>query len=182
MYKCRRGGIPLYYNLFENGLQTLKNLQLNLGLRNVLLTSAAIGDLLSLGDLGTDSLRGEVLKRVALGGVDAENRVRLDDGEATRQEELLAAAGLLNDLNQARLQLLDRRNVVGEDTHLSGLGGHVDLDDILGLEDGLVRKGQAELDLVGGRIGVASALQRGAQDCRAGAHGGAGDTEGVHGG
>lgn len=35
-------------------------------------------------------------------------------------------------------------------------------------------------NLFGGRIGVASALQRGAQDRRAGAHGGASNTEGVH--
>ena len=52
-------------------------------------------------------------------------------------EELLAAAALLNNLDQARLQLLDGGNVVGQDTHLSGLGGEVDLDDILGLEDRL---------------------------------------------
>lgn len=57
-----------------------------------------------------------------------------------RTEELLAATGLFNDLNQAGLKLLDRRNVVGEDTHFSGLGGHVDLDNILGLVDGLLRE------------------------------------------
>lgn len=30
--------------------------------------------------------------------------------------------------------------MVGENTHLSGLGGDVDLDDILGLVDGLLRQ------------------------------------------
>ena len=45
-----------------------------------------------------------------------------------RTEELLASARLLNNLNKTRLQLLDRRNVVGKDTHLARLGGEVDLD------------------------------------------------------
>lgn len=53
-----------------------------------------------------------------------------------RTEETLAAA-LLDDLNDTGLQLLNRRDVVGEDTHLTGLGGDVDLDGILGLVDGL---------------------------------------------
>ena len=53
-----------------------------------------------------------------------------------RTEETLAAA-LLNDLDDTGLQLLNRRDVVGEDTHLTGLGGDVDLDGILGLVDGL---------------------------------------------
>jgi hypothetical protein len=35
--------------------------------------------------------------------------------------------------------LLDGRNVVGENTHLTRLGGNVDLDHILGLVDGLHR-------------------------------------------
>jgi hypothetical protein len=47
-----------------------------------------------------------------------------------RTEELLAAATLLNDLDQTRLQLLNRRDVLSEDTHLSGLGGDIDLDDL----------------------------------------------------
>lgn len=53
-----------------------------------------------------------------------------------RTEETLAAA-LLDDLDDTGLQLLDRRDVVGEDTHLTRLGGDVDLDGILGLIDGL---------------------------------------------
>lgn len=56
-------------------------------------------------------------------------------GEHT--EVLLAAAALLDDLDQTGLQLLDGGNVVGEDTHVSRLGGQVDLDDILGLVKGL---------------------------------------------
>lgn len=55
-------------------------------------------------------------------------------GEHT--EELLAAA-LLNNLNQTGLELLNGGHVVGQDTHLSRLGGQVDLDDILGLVEGL---------------------------------------------
>lgn len=45
-------------------------------------------------------------------------------------EELLGATAFLNDLNETGLQLFDRGNVVGEDTHLTGLGGNVDLDTI----------------------------------------------------
>lgn len=52
-------------------------------------------------------------------------------------EELLAVAALLDDLDQTGLQLLNGGDVVGEDTHLSRLGGEVDLDDILGLVEGL---------------------------------------------
>lgn len=54
-----------------------------------------------------------------------------------RTEELLGATGLLNNLNHTRLQLLNRGNVVGENTHLARLRGDVDLDDLLGLVDGL---------------------------------------------
>lgn len=58
-------------------------------------------------------------------------------GPGQRTEELLAAAALLDNLDQAGLQLLNGGDVVGEDTHLSRLGGQVDLDNILGLVDGL---------------------------------------------
>lgn len=58
------------------------HLKLNLGLGNVLLASAAVGDLLGLGDLGADGLGGEVLERVALDGVDAQERAGLDSGES----------------------------------------------------------------------------------------------------
>lgn len=140
--------------------QTQSYLQLNLGLGNILFASAAAGDLLGLGDLGADSVSAEVLERVALDGIDAQDRVGLDDGEASRHytasqvlvaalfcreklrrhtEELLAAAAVFNNLDQAGLQLLDGGDVVGEDTHLSGLGGNVDLHDTLRLVDGLLR-------------------------------------------
>lgn len=46
-------------------------------------------------------------------------------------EELLATTALLDDLDESGLQLLNGRYVVGKDTHLSGLSGDVDLDDIL---------------------------------------------------
>lgn len=59
-----------------------------------------------------------------------------DDGHR-HTEELLVTAGLLDDLDDTGLQLLDGRNVVGEDTHLAGLSGDVDLDDILRLVNGL---------------------------------------------
>jgi hypothetical protein len=46
----------------------------------------------------------------------------------SRTEELLGATALLDDLHQTGLQLLNGWDVVGEDTHLSGLGGDVNLD------------------------------------------------------
>lgn len=55
-------------------------------------------------------------------------------------EELLAVTTVLDDLNQTRLELLDGRNVVGEDTHLSGLGGDVNLNNILRRVDRLMRQ------------------------------------------
>lgn len=47
-----------------------------------------------------------------------------------RTEELLAGTTLLDDLNETGLELLNGGDVVGENTHLSGLGGDVDLDTI----------------------------------------------------
>ena len=44
-----------------------------------------------------------------------------------RTEELLAPTTLFNDLNQARLQLLNGRDVVGKNTHLPRFSGYVDL-------------------------------------------------------
>lgn len=59
-------------------------LELNLGFRNVLLASAAVGNLLGLGDLGLDSLGAEALQRVTLSGVDAHDRVGLNNGKTAR--------------------------------------------------------------------------------------------------
>lgn len=168
------------YTLFQDSLQALQNLQLNLSLSNVLLAATAAGNLLGLSDLRLDGLGAEVLDGVSLNSVDAHGRVGLNDGESTGKEELLAAATVLDDLNQTGLQLLDGGNVVGENTHLSGLGGDVDLDDILGLVDGLVGESQAQLDLVRGSIGIGSSLQRDAESCGTSSQSSAGDAEGVH--
>ena len=59
------------------------HLQLNLGLSNVLLASAAVGDLLGLSDLSSDGIGAEVLKGVTLDGVDAEDGVGLNSSEST---------------------------------------------------------------------------------------------------
>lgn len=99
----------------------------------------------------------EVLKSEALNGVDAELGVGLNNSEATghyptrlllagcssltsdqicdmfqgarigHTEVLLVGTALLEDLNETGLELLDGGNVVGEDTHLTGGGGDVDL-------------------------------------------------------
>lgn len=45
----------------------------------------------------------------------------------SRTEKLLATTLLFNDLHKAWLQLLNGWDMAGEDTHLSGLGGNVDL-------------------------------------------------------
>lgn len=148
-----------YNRLFDMGSKGLENLQLDLSLSDILLASIAAGDLLGLGDTSTDSVSAEVLQGVSLGGVDAQDGVGLDRGKATGQEELLGGAALLDNLDHAGLELLDGRDVVGEDTHVTGLRGNVDLDDILGLVDGLVRQGQAQLDLVGDGLGVSSPLE-----------------------
>lgn len=60
------------------------HLQLDLGLSNILLTSAAVGNLLGLSDLGSDGLGAEVLKGVSLNSVDAEDGVGLNGSESTR--------------------------------------------------------------------------------------------------
>lgn len=59
------------------------HLQLNLRLSNVLLASAAVGNLGGLGNLVLDSIGAEVLQSVTLGGVDAHGRVGLDSREST---------------------------------------------------------------------------------------------------
>ena len=46
----------LFTHLLEGGLEALENLKLDLGLGNVLLASAAVGNLLCLGDLVPDGL------------------------------------------------------------------------------------------------------------------------------
>lgn len=45
-----------------------------------------------------------------------------------RTEEALAAGTLLDDLHDAGPQLLDGWDVVGENTHVAGFSGNVDLD------------------------------------------------------
>lgn len=46
-------------------------------------------------------------------------------------EELLAGTAFLHDLNETGLELLDRGDVVGENTHLTRLSGEVDLDTVV---------------------------------------------------
>jgi hypothetical protein len=57
-------------------------LQLDPGLSNVGLASAAIRNLLCFGDLVSHSLGAEVLERVSLNSVDAHDGVGLDSSEA----------------------------------------------------------------------------------------------------
>lgn len=48
-----------------------------------------------------------------------------------RTEVLLGGTALLKDLDETGLELLDGGNVVGEDTHLTGGGGNVDLGTVI---------------------------------------------------
>jgi hypothetical protein len=59
-----------------------------------------------------------------------------------RTEELLGGTVLLNNLDEARLELLNGGNVVGEDTHLTGGGGDVDLGTVFAKVGQYLRKGR----------------------------------------
>ena len=54
-------------------------------------------------------------------------------------EELLGRVARVDDLYDTGAQSFDAGNVVGEDTHVTGRGGKVDLDHIGRGEDGLRR-------------------------------------------
>lgn len=56
---------------------------------------------------------------------------------STLTEPLVDLATLLDDLHNTGAESLDRGNVVGEDTHVTGRGGDVDLGDTRGRVDGL---------------------------------------------
>jgi len=62
----------------------MAHLQLDLGLGNILLAATTIGYLLGLGDLSLNSIGAEVLQGESLDGVDAHDRVGLDNGETSR--------------------------------------------------------------------------------------------------
>lgn len=65
-------------------------LKLNLGLCDVLLTSASTGDFLSFRDLGLDSLFAKVLNGEAFDCVDAQIRVGLNDGKTSRDCRIIS--------------------------------------------------------------------------------------------
>jgi hypothetical protein len=62
------------------------------------------------------------------------------NGSCVPTEELFASTTLLDYFNESRLQLLDGRNMICEHTHLAGLRGEVDLDDVLRLVDRLLTR------------------------------------------
>jgi hypothetical protein len=59
-----------------------------------------------------------------------------------RTEVLLGGAALLEDFDETGLELFDRGNVVGEDTHLTGGGGNVDLGTVIAEVRQYLRKGR----------------------------------------
>ena len=64
------------------------------------------------------------------------------DARVGRTEVLLGGAALLEDLDETGLELLDGGNVVGEDTHLTGGGGNVDLGTVIAEVRQYLRKGR----------------------------------------
>lgn len=71
----------------------------------------------------------------------------LQTTRSKRTEKLLRAAALLNDLDNTGLELLNRGHVVGKNAHLARLGWDVDLNDVLGLVDGLKGGGGRRISL-----------------------------------
>ena len=61
----------------------------------------------------------------------------VDGTQGTRTEPLFRRVTALDDLNDTRAKRLDRRRVVGEDTHVTSSCSQVDLDGIGGRVDGL---------------------------------------------
>lgn len=61
---------------------------------------------------------------------------------AQRTEELLASTTFFNDLDQTRLQLLNRRDMVGQNTHLARLGGYIDLNAEVRIESAYIAHSQ----------------------------------------
>ena len=57
--------------------------------------------------------------------------------QGTRTEPLFRRVTALDDLNDTRAERLDRRRVVGEDTHVTSRRRKVHLHDIRGRENGL---------------------------------------------
>ena len=69
-----------------------------------------------------------------------------------RTEVLLVGTVLLKDLNETGLELLDGGNVVGEDTHLTGGGGDVDLGTVIAKVGQYLGKGQGTVEGVSGSL------------------------------
>ena len=92
----------------------------------------------------------KLLNREGLNNVDVQGGVLVHDGETSAGEELLLfLAG--DDLNDTRLELGNRGNVVGQNTHVSSSGRDVDLVDLSVSNQGLYvaiqqgkRKGREE--------------------------------------
>lgn len=78
---CKSRLVSIYS--FKRRARPSTYLQLNLSLSNILLASVATGDLLGLSNLRPDGVSAEVLQRVGLGGVDAQDRVGLNACEST---------------------------------------------------------------------------------------------------
>lgn len=135
--------------LFGNMLQSLEDLQLNVGLgdNNLIRGSSS---LLGVSDQGLDLVDIKLLWLESLNGRDGQLVARLNKGNAARDKVLLGLTALGDDLQQARSQLLNNWNVVGQDTQVTVDGGQVDLLNLRLRVQGLVWKSQGQLQGIGG--------------------------------
>lgn len=147
-------GVPAC--LFGNMLQSLEDLQLNVGLGDNNLVRGS-SSLLGVSDQGLDLVDIKLLWLESLNGRDGQLVARLNKGNTARDKVLLGLTTLGDDLQQARSQLLNNWNVVSQDTQVTVDGGQVDLLDLRLRVQGLVWKSQGQLQGVrGGGLGSVS--------------------------
>lgn len=139
--------------LFGNMLQSLEDLQLNVGLGNNNLVRGS-GSLLGISDQRLDLVNIKLLRLEGLNGRDGQLVARLDKGNTARDEVLLGLTTLGDDLQKTRSQLLNNWNVVSQDTQVTVDGGQVDLLNLRLRVQGLVWESQGQLQGIrGGSLG-----------------------------
>lgn len=129
-------------------LQNLQNLQLDGGLGSDNLVGRR-GSLLSVSNQRLDLLSIKLVWLEGLDGRDGQLVAWLNGSDASRNEVLLGLTALGDDLQHAGSQLLDDRNVIGQNTQVSVDGWDVDLLHLRVGVQCLVRKSQGQLQGIG---------------------------------